>query len=194
MGDDNFSLFNQQIIFALKDATRRGLKIHIMHGNRDFLLGKHFFRQTGCVLLPDEQVVDIYGSPTLLLHGDTLCTADKAYLKFRKKSRNWFMQKLFLLKSLEARLALAKKYRQASQAHTSTTSDYIMDVTQTEVIRVMQKHHVQRLIHGHTHREAVHEFHCNDKPFTRTVLGAWHESGSALVCTSDGKQELVKLF
>jgi len=193
IGDDNLSSFNQTIISALKLATDQGLPIYLMHGNRDFLLGKKFLRQTGCKLLPDEYVVDLYGSPTLLLHGDTLCTEDKAYLKFRKKARNRFLQKLFLLKSLETRLAIAKKYREASKAHTSTASDFIMDVTQEEVERVMKKHGVQHLVHGHTHREAVHQFELNNRPATRTVLGAWHTHGSVLVCTPDGKKELVEL-
>jgi len=193
IGDDDLSPFNQTIISALKNATQQGLPIYMMHGNRDFLLGKNFFKQTGCVLLPDEYVLDIYGSPTLLLHGDTLCTTDTAYLKFRKKSRNWLMQKLFLLKSLQARLLLAKKYRDASKAHTSTLSDNIMDVTQAEVIRVMQKYQVQHLIHGHTHREAVHEFQLDNVLRTRTVLGAWHERGSALICDEFGNKRLVEI-
>lgn len=192
IGDDNLSSFNQLIISALHEATQTGLPIYIMHGNRDFLLGKKFLKQTGCVLLPDEYVVNLYGRPTLLMHGDTLCTADTAYLKFRKKSRNWLLQKLFLMKPLDSRLAIAKKYREGSKVHTSTAADYIMDVTQDEVVRVMQKHNVLDLIHGHTHREAVHQFEIDEKPATRTVLGAWHEHGSALVCDVSNKN-LIKI-
>ena len=165
----------------------------MIHGNRDFLLGKKFFRETSCQLLPDEHVINLYGSPTLLMHGDTLCTRDKAYLKFRKKARNWFFQKIFLFKSLKKRRAISEKYREASKAYTSTAPDNIMDVTQEEVIRVMKKHHVQYLIHGHTHREAIHQFQLNNKTATRTVLGAWHECGSVLICDASGKQEMIKL-
>lgn len=193
IGDDNLSPFNQSIILALKTATSQGLPVYIMHGNRDFLLGKTFFHMTGCRLLPDTYVLNIFGTPTLLMHGDILCTLDVAYLKFRKKSRHWLIQKLFLFKSLAKRQAIVARYRQASKAHISTLPDYIMDVTQTEVERVMQKHGVQHLIHGHTHREAVHTFQLDNKPATRTVLGAWHEQGSALFCYSGGKQELVTL-
>jgi UDP-2,3-diacylglucosamine hydrolase len=193
IGDDNLSLFNQSILFALKTATQKGLPIYIMHGNRDFLLGKKFMQMTGCQLLPDEYVINLFGSPTLLMHGDTLCTNDIAYLKFRKKARCWLIQKLFLLKSLEKRLAIAARYRKASQMHIATLSDNIMDVTQTEVERVMQKHKVQHLIHGHTHREAVHSFQLNHQPASRTVLGAWHTRGSALVCEADGKRELIAI-
>lgn len=193
IGDDNLSPFNQSIILALKTATSQGLPIYIMHGNRDFLLGKKFFYMTGCRLLPDAQVLNIFGAPTLLMHGDTLCTHDVAYLNFRKKSRYWLIKKLFLFKSLAKRQTIAARYRQASKAHISTIPDYIMDVTQTEVERVMQKYGVQHLIHGHTHREAVHTFQLDNKAATRTVLGAWHEQGSALFCYSDGKQELTIL-
>jgi UDP-2,3-diacylglucosamine hydrolase len=193
IGDDNLSPFNQSIIFALKTATTKGLKIYIMHGNRDFLLGRKFMQMTGCQLLPDEYVVNLFGSPTLLMHGDTLCTSDIAYLKFRKKARCWLIQKLFLLKSLQKRLSIAARYRQASQMHIATLADDIMDVTQAEVERVMQKHKVQHLIHGHTHREAVHSFQLNHQPATRTVLGAWHTRGSALVCDAAGKRELITI-
>lgn len=193
VGDDNLSAFNRLIMNALKTATSKGLPIFIMHGNRDFLLGKKFLRATGCQLLPDEYVVNFAGVPTLLMHGDTLCTADAAYLKFRKKSRNWFLQKLFLLQSLEKRRNIAAKMREKSKAYTSTAPEHIMDVTQAEVERVMMKHHVQHLIHGHTHRPAVHEFELNHLPATRTVLGAWHEHGSVLVCGDDGSQTLQVL-
>lgn len=194
IGDDDLTPFNQSIISALKNATDQGLPIYLMHGNRDFLLGKKFRKMTGCRSLPDEKVISIFGVPTLLMHGDTLCTNDVAYLKFRKKARSWFFQKLFLFKPLAKRQAIAAKYRQASQMHIASVSEAIMDVTQAEVERVMQKHHVQHLIHGHTHREAVHTFQINDQTATRTVLGAWHEYGSALVCRSNGDQELIHII
>ncbi len=193
IGDDDLSPFNQSIIDALKNATDQGLPIYLMHGNRDFLLGKKFRKMTGCRYLPDEKVISLFGVPTLLMHGDTLCTDDVAYLKFRKKARSWFFQKLFLFKSLKKRQEIAAKYRQASQMHVASLPDAIMDVTQAEVERKMQKHHVQHLIHGHTHREAVHTFQINNQPATRTVLGAWHKHGSALICRSDGGQEVVHL-
>ena len=190
IGDDNLTPFNQYIIEQLKLATQQGLPIYFMHGNRDFLIGKKFLRQTGCQLLADECVIDLYGVPTLLMHGDTLCTEDKAYLKFRKKAHNRFFQWLFLLKSLNTRRAIAERYREASKAYTSTSAAYIMDVTPTAVEQVMQKHHVQHLIHGHTHRPAVHDFAINGKPAVRTVLGPWHEGGSVLICKEDGSQQL----
>ena len=192
IGDDDRSSFNQKIIDALKKATSQGLPIYIMHGNRDFLLGKKFLRATGCQLLADEHIVCLNNTPTLLMHGDTLCTEDKKYLKFRRKARCWLVQKLFLLKSLKKRQQLAATYREASKKHTSTMSEHIMDVTQAEVERVMKKHGVQHLIHGHTHREGIHHFELKGEAASRTVLGAWHEQGSALLCDAD-KLQLITI-
>lgn len=193
IGDDDLSDFTQLIISALKNASKQGLPIYLMHGNRDFLLGKQFLRASGCQRLPDEYILNLYGSPTLLLHGDLLCTKDLTYLRFRKKSRNWFIQKLFLLKSVEKRKMIANRYRETSKTYTSTAAAHIMDVTQSEVIRLMQKYNVQHLIHGHTHREAVHTFQLNNQLATRTVLGAWHEHGCALICDKQGNKELITL-
>ena len=191
IGDDDLTLFHQMMINALKQATQQGLRIYVMHGNRDFLIGKKFLRMTGCQLLPDEYVANLEGTSTLLLHGDTLCTEDKAYLKFRKKSRNWLLQKIFLFQSLKKRQAIAARYRAASKQYTSTAAENIMDVTQAEVERLMQKHHVQHMIHGHTHRPFVHQFKLNGKDATRTVLAPWHEQGSALLCKNDASQEWI---
>ncbi|MDR3491160.1 MAG: UDP-2,3-diacylglucosamine diphosphatase [Gammaproteobacteria bacterium] len=193
IGDDDLSPFNLSIINALKNAVTGGLPIYIMQGNRDFLLNKKFMHLSGCTLLPDEHVIDLYGTPTLLMHGDTLCTADIAYLNARKKYKMWIVQKLILLKSLEKRRAMAARMRAASKARTKTVDTAIMDVTQAEVERVMKKHSVQHLIHGHTHRLAVHEFLLEGKPATRTVLGPWHEHGSVLVCDDKGQQNFMIL-
>lgn len=193
VGDDNLTTFNLSIMEALKKAVHKGLKIFIMHGNRDFLLGKKFIRKTGCILLPDEYVIDLYGRKTLLLHGDTLCTKDKSYLRFRKKSRNFFIQQLFLLKSLEKRRLLAKKYRAMSVSHTRETEASLLDVTQSEVEKVMRHYQVNTLIHGHTHKPATHSFTLNEESATRIVLGAWHECGNALICPAKGAWEYIHL-
>ena len=193
IGDDDLTSFNRMIIAELKKATQQGLPIYVMHGNRDFLLGKKFARRTGCQLLPDEFVVNLGGKPTLLMHGDTLCTEDTAYLKFRKKSRGRLFKVVVSCYPLEKRRAMAQRYRTASKEHTSKLPDYIMDVTQTEVERVMQKNQVFHMIHGHTHRPAQHLFQLNGQPATRTVLAAWHEYGSALLCDDDGRQRIIEL-
>lgn len=193
IGDDDLSPFHLRVINALSDATKH-LPIFIMHGNRDFLLGKKFMKMTGCKLLPDEYVVNLYGERILLMHGDTLCTQDVEYLKFRKKVRNWFVQKLFLLKSLKKRRSIADNMRNASKEHTKKIAYDIMDVTQSEVERVMQKHQVNYLIHGHTHREGIHNFLLNNETATRVVLGAWHERGSVLVYEKKGAKKLLPLL
>ncbi len=181
IGDDDLSAFNVSVMKHLRQASDQGMSIYLMHGNRDFLIGKSFLKNSGCKLLPDEQVIDLFGTQTLLMHGDTLCTHDKKYLKFRKKSRHWFFQTLFLLKSLRKRHIIAKRYRQASSQYTRTAPAHIMDVTQDEVRRVMQKHKVQHLIHGHTHRPFLHHLQLHTLPATRTVLGPWHNTGSILI-------------
>jgi len=193
IGDDDLTSFNRMIIDALSQATKTGLPIYFTHGNRDFLIGKKFLRMTGCQLLPDEFVANIFGTPTLLMHGDTLCTEDIKYLKFRKKSRSWLFKTFIQFYSLKKRRAIAQRYREASKIHTSSAPEYIMDVTQTEVEQVMRKHHVLHMIHGHTHRPAVHHFKMDGQDATRTVLGAWHEHGNALICEANGRQRLITL-
>lgn len=193
IGDDDLTPFNLKIIDALKKATTKGLPIYFMHGNRDFLIGKKFLKMTGCQLLPDEYVANIAGTPILLMHGDTLCTEDVKYLKFRKKSRGWLFKTFIQFYSLKKRRAIAKNYREKSKAHTSQAPEYIMDVTQNEVERVMKKNHVLHMIHGHTHRPAVHHLEIDGKKATRTVLSAWHEGGNALICYEDGRHEFVDL-
>lgn len=192
IGDDDLTSFNQMIIDALSKANAAGLSIYFMHGNRDFLIGRKFLKSTGCTPLPDEYVVNLEGTPTLLMHGDTLCTLDTKYLKFRKKARSWWYKFLVSLKSLNARRAIAAKMRAKSKEYTRSTASYIMDVTQSEVELRMHHHSVQHLIHGHTHKQSVHHFELNQKPATRTVLGAWHENGNALKF-DEGKQEFIIL-
>jgi UDP-2,3-diacylglucosamine hydrolase len=191
IGDDDKNSFHQSIIDAFRMATDQGLPIYFMHGNRDFLLGKKFLRATNGKLLADEEVIHLYGERVLLMHGDTLCTQDVKYLKFRKKARNIFLQKLFLLKSLKKRRQIADNMRAASQMHTANLAMEIMDVTPEAVTAVMKKHQVNYLIHGHTHRPYIHTLTANHPPALRIVLGAWHETGSALTWNERGERELI---
>lgn len=192
IGDDENTPFQRSIIQALHSATQHGLPIYFLHGNRDFLIGKTFLRATGCQLLNDEEKINLYGTPVLLMHGDTLCTRDRVYLKARKKSRSRILQTVFLLLPLKTRKKLAANMRAKSALHTQSTPMEIMDVTQEEVLLVMQKYAVQFLIHGHTHRPATHEFTINHMQAQRIVLGAWHEGGNALMWYPSGKKEWVK--
>lgn len=193
IGDDDITTFNQSIIQALRHTANQGTVIYFMPGNRDFLIGKQFLQQAGCILLPDHHVINQLTQPTLLMHGDTLCTQDVKYLKFRKRTRRTLVQKLFLWKSLAKRRAMVLKGREESTDHARNTAPEIMDVTQSEVEKVMREHHVLHLIHGHTHRPAVHQFLLDGQAATRTVLAPWHECGSALVYHADGRQEFIEV-
>lgn len=186
IGDDDTTPFHQQITEALRAATKRGLPIFFIHGNRDFLIGRGFLKATGCQLLAEEEIIFLYGTPVLIMHGDTLCTRDMAYLKWRRIARNRFLQWLFLtLFPLNSRKKIANKMRAKSARYTQQASQEIMDVTQEEVVRVMEKHQVRFLIHGHTHKPGVHEFTIQHQPATRMVLGAWHNNASVLVWDSE---------
>jgi UDP-2,3-diacylglucosamine hydrolase len=193
IGDDDDTVFHQVIIQALREATQRGVPIYFLHGNRDFLVGRKFKRSTGCEFVEDGTVIDLYHTPVLLMHGDTLCTRDFKYLKSRKLARNRLLQKLFLLLPLRVRRKLADKMRMASQRHTQSVPLEIMDVTLDEVEQVMREREANYLIHGHTHRMGMHQFTLNHAPAMRIVLGAWHHCGSVLIWDEAGRKELVEL-
>lgn len=180
IGDDDPDPHHARIMSGVRQLTDRGVPVYFMHGNRDFLIGKGFAAQTGCQLLADPMVVDFYGTQTLLMHGDTLCTDDVEYQEFRRKVRAPGWQKSFLAKPIPERRTFANQARAESRLRTSAKAEYIMDVNQQTVEAVMQKHSVTRLIHGHTHRPAVHEFQSGGTQRTRIVLGDWYEQGSLL--------------
>jgi UDP-2,3-diacylglucosamine hydrolase len=186
IGDDDDNPFHQKIIEALQQASQR-TQIYFMHGNRDFLIGKHFLKAVGCQLLKDPTCIDLYGTKTILTHGDLLCTQDKKYQRFRKYSRCWLVQKLFLLKSLAKRKQIAKNYREKSKQYTATTANHIMDVTPGAAESYLKRYHAKLMIHGHTHRPDVHKL---NNGLTRIVLGAWHERGNVLVCKPGNNGQL----
>ncbi|WP_318404096.1 UDP-2,3-diacylglucosamine diphosphatase [Photobacterium leiognathi] len=194
IGDDEESPFLQQIKQAFKTLTDSGIPCYFVHGNRDFLIGKRFSQQTGIQLLPEHSVVDLYGKPTLILHGDTLCIEDEAYQRYRKKVHNKFIQWLFFRIPLSKRIQIGEKFRNNSSKNNQMKSQSIMDVTASEVVRVMEEFHVDQMIHGHTHRPDIHSLTVNDKPATRIVLGDWYEHGSVLVVTPDGYQLETRAF
>lgn len=186
IGDD----FDNEFITALKNAlgavSIRGVPLYFIHGNRDFLVSELFAKQTGCRILNDPTVIDLYGTPTLLMHGDTLCTEDTPYLEFRAMVRNPQWQQELLAKSIPERLAIAQNLREVSKEKTGEKTAEIMDVTPDEVQRVMAEHGVQRLIHGHTHRPKIHRLTVNGDPAERIVLGDWGEQGWVLEVDRDG--------
>ena len=180
LGDDAIFPSMQVIIDALLDLTKSGVPVFVMVGNRDFLLGERFEKISGCTLLPDPSIVNLYGTKTLLMHGDTLCTDDVEYQAFRQQVRNPAWQTAVLAKSIEERIAMAREARTESKARTQEKSDDIMDVNADAVIEAFREHKVNRLIHGHTHRPAIHQLTVDKKPVTRIVLGDWYDQSSVL--------------
>lgn len=180
IGDDAISPFQRSIAQALRQLSDSGTKIYLMHGNRDFLLGQAFCREAGCTLLADPSRVELAGEQVLLMHGDSLCTQDQAYMRLRRWLRNPLS--LFILRHLPlaTRQRLARKLRKESRAQTRMKDSEIVDVTPAEVPRIMAAHGVRTLIHGHTHRPAVHELELGGVPARRIVLGDWDKQGWAL--------------
>lgn len=170
------------VVDGLRALTAAGVPVFIMHGNRDFLIGHRFSGATGCRLLSDPTRVDLYGTPTLLMHGDALCTDDIEYMTFRTMVRSDAWQKAFLAKTPGERDAIVRDYRERSKASTANKSLEIMDVTQAAVESIMRANDVRHLIHGHTHRPAAHAFELDGAAAHRWVLGDWYEHGSVLRC------------
>jgi UDP-2,3-diacylglucosamine hydrolase len=177
---------NQSVCRGLSQCAASGTPVFVMHGNRDFLLGEQFAEQCSCTLLQDPALVDLYGTPTLLMHGDLLCTDDTEYQAFRQTARDPQWQAGFLKNPLEERRRIAIEMRVTSQEKTSNKAESIMDVSQAAVIRTMAENRVPRLIHGHTHRPGVHELLIAGEPAQRIVLGDWYEQGSVLECSPGG--------
>ena len=173
IGDDERTPLQETVAAALKEVNASGTTIFLMHGNRDFLIGEDFCKRAGATLLDDPTVVDLYGTPTLLMHGDSLCTADVEYQKFRANMRNPQWQQMILQRPLADRQTMARQLREISMAKNQGKEETIMDVTPEEVVKEMEAHGVQRLIHGHTHRPAAHELEANGQPAKRIVLGDW---------------------
>ena len=188
IGDDFVPPGVEPVIQALSQLSESGTKIYFMRGNRDFLIGDNFCKRTGCRLLPDHQVIDLYGTPTLLMHGDLLCSDDVDYMNVRKMLRNPQWQQDFLSKTVPERIALAQAARQESQQKTQQLDSEIMDVNQQTVIDTMAQWQVSQLIHGHTHRPHTHRFSVNGNTATRIVLGDWYHQGSVLECDEHGCQ------
>ncbi|UAA40090.1 UDP-2,3-diacylglucosamine diphosphatase [Paraneptunicella aestuarii] len=183
IGDDDINPFTQEVTQAFRQLSERGVAIYFIHGNRDFLIRKAFTKRAGMTLLPESDVIDLYGEATLIMHGDELCTKDEAYQRFRRKARSWWWPRLILMLPLSVRRKIAARGRKISQQNQSTLSLDIMDVTPEEVVRVMQDNGVKRLIHGHTHRPAIHDLEINSEPAQRIVLGDWYTQGSMLKVT-----------
>ncbi|HET6805888.1 MAG TPA: UDP-2,3-diacylglucosamine diphosphatase [Frateuria sp.] len=186
IGDDDDAELPARIARATRAVRAAGVPVYFMPGNRDFLLGEDYAGRAGLTLLQDGVVHDLYGRPTLLMHGDTLCTDDVAYQTVRRQVRTPEWKANILAMPLEARRAFAAKARADSRAHTGATTESIMDVNADAVAQAMRGAGVTRLIHGHTHRPAIHDFALDGQDAQRIVLGDWYEQGSVLHVAPDG--------
>lgn len=190
VGDDDPSETGRVVAEKLKALSDGGVPVSFIRGNRDFLLGDDYARRAGMAILPDPAVVLLHGQATLLMHGDTLCTDDVAYQQFRSQTRDPRWQAQFLAQPLAARIAFARQARAASQVHQSGlkdagTMETITDVSQTTVEETFRRYGIDRIIHGHTHRPAIHDTAVDGHACRRIVLGDWYEQGSVLRVDGD---------
>ena len=186
LGDDDPAPASRTIVQALRALTDAGVTCFVVHGNRDFLIGQQFCRETGAQLIEDGTVTEIQGERVLLLHGDVLCTDDVSYQRLRRIVRNPVVQWIVRHLSLARRRALAQKMREGSRMHVDTTDAQIMDVNAEAVANAFRESGVGTMIHGHTHRPAVHSLEVDGSRVQRIVLGDWHSQGSVLERTASG--------
>ncbi|QDH69531.1 UDP-2,3-diacylglucosamine diphosphatase [Marilutibacter alkalisoli] len=193
VGDDDPSAAGATVATEVRALVDSGVPVFFIRGNRDFLLGEDYARRAGMSILPDPAVVSLYGRPTLLMHGDTLCTDDLPYQQFRAQVRDPRWQAQMLAQPLAARLAFAKQAREASMKRQSEMKgddraqfETITDVSPTTVQATLHRYGIDTLIHGHTHRPAIHELEVDGRACRRIVLGDWYEQGSVLRVDADG--------
>jgi len=186
LGDDDPNPYYGEMKSALRKLIDTGVPVYFMHGNRDFTIGADFAAETGITLPDDPTVVDLYGDQVLLCHGDALCTDDVQYQQIRAMTRKPEWQAMMLAKSIEERIAFAVEARKESMERGESLSDEIMDVNQESVAAALQEYGVAVMLHGHTHRPAVHSVDLGDRKATRIVLGDWYEQGSVVRWDEDG--------
>jgi len=186
IGDDQPITGLESVIEGLQSLTGASVPVFFMHGNRDFLLGESFAKTTGIKRLPESAVIEVYGRRALIMHGDTLCTDDTDYQQMRSMLRHADWQKQFLSLPLEERIQQALQLREKSLSATQDKKEDIMDVNAQSVENIMRDNNVDLLIHGHTHRPAIHEMLVDNKKAQRIVLGDWYSHGSVLRAAPDG--------
>ncbi|MFT6408602.1 MAG: UDP-2,3-diacylglucosamine hydrolase [Arenicella sp.] len=187
IGDDAASLLGAEPILDAMKAVSVMVDCYFIAGNRDFLVRETFTERTGFKILSDETIVDLYGTKTLLLHGDSLCTDDIAHQQFRTQMMtNAEFCDGFLQLSIADRIQQAKQARLQSNEHKSEISMGIMDVTESAVMKAFAKHSTSQMIHGHTHRQNTHHYDLGKKSATRYVLGDWHATSSIMRIDKDG--------
>lgn len=184
--DDRNTPFHQQIISAIRGVSQQGTPVFIMHGNRDFLMDVQFAQDCQATLLPDPSVIDLYGTPTLLTHGDIMCTDDVQYQAFRQQVRQPLWRANFLSQPLAQRKAQIEQLRRMSEDQKQSKAMDIMDVNLLSVAEQFRSHRYPRMIHGHTHRQKHHQQVVDGKTCDRWVLGDWHQTGNMLSCSAEG--------
>lgn len=188
LGDDTPSACADALAEKLSGLAREGIEIFLLHGNRDFLLGPAYAARCGATLLHEPVLLTVADRPAALLHGDSLCTLDTDYMAFRKMVRDpqWIAQ--FLAKPLSERIAIGRSLREQSRRSAQQKQEYIMDVTPDEVLATLRDLKVELLIHGHTHRPAVHDLLLDGKAVQRLVLGDWYTQGWYLLADDNDIQ------
>jgi len=194
IGDDYTDALVERIQSSLKSLADRGVKIFFMHGNRDFLMGDTFAHACGAEMLDEGTVISVGDQQALLMHGDSLCTRDVAYMDMRKLFRNPQWQADLLSKSIEERLAIGQQVRSESKAGQQMKADDIMDVTPDEVDQVMSDAGVDLMIHGHTHRPDTHTWEFDGNVRKRIVLGDWSDDHGWLIRWSDDSAPVLEKF
>ncbi|HUW26862.1 MAG TPA: UDP-2,3-diacylglucosamine diphosphatase [Gallionella sp.] len=184
--DDLWDELPAQVIAALRNLAQYGTRVYLLHGNRDLLMGKTLAEACHATLLRDPILIDLYGTPTLLSHGDILCTRDTEYQRYRAQVHDATFQQLFLAKPLAERKAYIEQLRLRSTLEKRNKDSAIMDVSDSAVAALLREYHYPRLIHGHTHRPACHEHIVDGHRCKRWVLGDWNQQGSALYCDAQG--------
>lgn len=185
IGDDDLNELNEKVAHALLHLSQL-IPVYFMVGNRDFLVGEDYAARSGMRILQEPTTIELYGIPTLLIHGDALCTDDTEYMAFRDMVRNPEWQRSFLEKSLAERRALANMARTRSGQRLQELSPEIMDVNPSAVEKTYLDHAVEQIIHGHTHRPKIHQLEVASAPRQRIVLGDWYTQGSVLRVDQDG--------
>jgi len=186
LGDDDPDPHHARVAAALAELSGSGVPVRFLVGNRDFLLGEDYARRAGMELLVEPVLLDLHGTPTVLLHGDVLCTDDAEYQAFRVMVRDADWQKNFLSRPLDERRMMAAQARERSRSRGLTLDEDIMDVNADAVAQAFRTHAVPRMIHGHTHRPHIHRIEVDGKPCERIVLGDWYEQGSVLRVDAHG--------
>jgi len=186
VGDDDPNPHFSVMKGAIRQLVDSGVPVFFIHGNRDFMIGEKFSEETGVTILDDPQAIELYGKTVLLSHGDALCIDDVQYQQVRLMTRNPEWQAMMLAKPLQERIAFADHARQQSKEYNDTVGEDIMDVNQDAVVGTFRKRGVDVLLHGHTHRPAIHDVDLKDRTAKRIVLGDWYEQGSVLRWDENG--------